>query len=108
MAKPYAGYLCWDPPDVHQTIFVDAASPSDAVFLATHQPMQIMRRPFGNEVSGEAVTEHEVLAEFMRPDAKMMLLPIIGESGTGKSHLVRWLWAKIGNDDPARRVVYVP
>jgi hypothetical protein len=104
----FAGFTCWDPAHVQDTVFVDAASPSDAVFMATHQPARIIRRPLDGSEGGERVSEDELLAEFLRPDAKMMLLPILGEPGTGKSHLVRWLWAQIGDGGPSRRVVYVP
>jgi hypothetical protein len=104
----FAGFTCWDPAHVQDTVFVDAASPSDAVFIATHQPAHIIRRPLDGSEGGERVTEDELLTEFLRPDAKMMLLPILGEPGTGKSHLVRWLWAQIGDGGPSRRVVYVP
>ena len=34
-------------------------------------------------------------------------MPIIGESGTGKSHLVRWLHLRLPVD-PRRRLVYIP
>ena len=34
-------------------------------------------------------------------------MPIIGESGTGKSHLVRWLHLRTAGPS-GRRVVYIP
>lgn len=104
----FSGHACWSPRGSHETIFVDAASPSDAVFLATHQPMTLIRRPLRGDAEGEYVSEEALLKEFLKPDEKMMLLPIIGGSGTGKSHLVRWIRAQIGEADPHRRVVYVP
>lgn len=108
LVSDFKGHLCWEPSDVKETVFVDAASPSEAVFVATHQPPVILRRPFGAHEGGRRVTEHDLLREFMRPDADMILLPILGEAGTGKSHLVRWLYAHQDKDDPRRRVIYVP
>ena len=37
----------------------------------------------------------------------MFFLPVIGESGTGKSHLVRWLYLRLPRVD-SRKVVYIP
>lgn len=106
--KAFSGYLCWDPKEVDRTVFVDAVSPSDAVFLATHQPMRIIKSSFTGAGEPEFVDEDRLLRDFLRPEEKMMLLPIRGESGAGKSHLVRWIGAKIGNGGDGRRVIYVP
>lgn len=57
---------------------------------------------------GVYVTEREVLEQFLKPDERMMLVPIIGGSGTGKSHLVRWIGAQLGKSNDRRRIVYVP
>ncbi|KRB47075.1 protein DpdH [Terrabacter sp. Root181] len=108
VSESFSQYLCWNPSEVEKTVFVDAVSPSDAVFLATHQPMRIIRTSFTGSGDSKYVTEQELLQEFLRENESMMLLPIRGESGAGKSHLVRWMGAKIGDGNERRRVIYVP
>jgi hypothetical protein len=55
------------------------------------------------------VTEEDVQKDFLTraPTNGVLLMPVIGESGTGKSHLVRWI-AERTNSDKRRAVVYVP
>ena len=88
---------------------VDAATPSEAVFLATHQPARVLRREFASWMEGgQPVGEDQVLEDFLVADTGgLLLLPIIGDSGSGKSHLVRWLRAKVPKD-PAQHLVYIP
>lgn len=110
MAPPkqgFAGYICWNSVAVQEVIPVDAVASSDAVFLATHQPCKILKRPLGDPSGGSPVTEQDVLTTFLAAKTDMLLMPIIGQSGTGKSHLVRWLRARIP-DAADRRVIYVP
>ena len=104
--KMKTGFLCWKPAEA-QTVVAEAASPLDSVFLATHRPARIFRQRLGSNDPGEPCTESEVLADFLAPGKELVLMPIIGQSGTGKSHLVRWLRAAMG-EDPSRAVVYVP
>lgn len=106
--RAFEGFACWNLKGVDEVVYVDAASPTDAVFLATHQPMTIIQRPMRGSAESTFVSEEDLLRQFLKPGEPMMLLPIIGGSGTGKSHLVRWLRARIGTDDSSRRVVYVP
>jgi hypothetical protein len=104
--KMKAGFLCWKPSDA-QTVVAEAVTPLDSVFLATHRPTRIFRQRLGTTDPGEPCTEEQLLSEFLAPGKELVLMPIIGQSGTGKSHLVRWLRAAMGSD-PSRAVVYVP
>jgi hypothetical protein len=103
----FQGYLCWDPDRVSETVNMDAASPAPSTLLAVHHPARIRRRAVGSTDQGEFVSEQEVLGHFLDPSHHLMILPILGESGTGKSHLVQWLRAQL-DDVPTRRVIYVP
>jgi hypothetical protein len=103
----YQGYLCWDPSHVSETVNMDAASPPASTLLAVHHPARIRRRTVGSKTEGELVTEQDVLEHFLDPNRNLMLLPVLGESGTGKSHLVQWLRAHI-EETATRRVIYVP
>ena len=107
MTDPFRGYTCWTPVDVNDTVVVDAVNSSPAVFLATHRPSQMLRRDFSATHGGTLIDEEQLLLDFLAPNPGLLFLPIIGESGTGKSHLVRWLHLRLPHDD-SRKVVYIP
>jgi hypothetical protein len=95
--------------DVSACVKTDAEASSEAVSLAVHQPMCFERRVIGGE-SGmlPPSDENELLDTFLTknlPDGRV-IVPIVGSSGTGKSHVVRWLDAQIRRmDSHERRVV---
>jgi hypothetical protein len=103
--------VCWDRQEVAATIQTEAVSPSPAVFFATHTPLRIHRAgPDGvRSDPGVTVDEEEVARDFLsRPPANgVLLLPVIGESGTGKSHLVRWVKERTQSTGE-RHVIYLP
>ncbi|OOC50883.1 MULTISPECIES: protein DpdH [Nocardiopsis] len=103
--------LCWTPEDAATTINTEAVAPSPAVFLATHTPLRIRR----SRIQGRSLTptdtvvdEGMVLEDFLtrRPDTGTLLMPVVGDSGSGKSHLVRWVREKIPASDK-RQVIYL-
>jgi hypothetical protein len=67
----------------------------------------MLRRSFTTPTGGTLIDEEQLLKEFMAPNPGLLLLPIIGESGTGKSHVVRWLSLRLPQD-ATRKVVYIP
>ncbi len=102
-------FVCWSSKDVTATIPTEAAVPSDAVLLATHAPLRI-KRQFGavGDDSSSLVSESQVLAEFLDrpPNNGVLVATVLGESGAGKSHLVRWVNAKLAKA-PGRHVIYL-
>lgn len=101
------GFTCWRAESVAATIPTEAATPSDQVLLATHSPLRI-RREGVTQKQAEFVSEHEVVQEFLTstPNAGVLIAPVLGESGAGKSHLVRWAHANIPRID-GRHVIYL-
>lgn len=103
-------FACWTSADVTATIPTEAATPSAEVLLATHAPLRITRRgAVGGHAESEIVDEQQVLNEFLtsEPTNGVLVAPVLGESGTGKSHLVRWVEAKLDEDTPGRRIIYL-
>jgi AAA domain-containing protein len=104
-------YLCWAPTIAGATINTEAVSPAPAVFFATHAPLRIRRRhPEGRaDVRSVEVTEEEVRRDFLERVAPngVLLMPVVGESGAGKSHLVRWIHEKTP-PTPSRAIIYLP
>lgn len=86
------GFTCWRAESVAATIPTEAATPSDQVLLATHSPLRIRREGAKAGKRAAFVTEHDVVREFLTstPNAGVLIAPVLGESGAGKSHLVRW------------------
>lgn len=77
--------------EIEKCIRTEAEELAEHVLLAVHEPMRLERRR-PDEGRGREATENDLLEQLLsvaRP------IPIIGESGIGKSHLVRWLDAKL-------------
>lgn len=96
--------------DCLECITPEAENPSDAVFLAVHQEMQFVRRSFQTD-QAEKKSQKQLLNEFLRDEPSgRVILPILGESGIGKSHLVRWLKVQLRQreDRDTRHVILIP
>ncbi|NYF57175.1 protein DpdH [Micromonospora purpureochromogenes] len=108
MTDSLSGYVCWNRPNVAETINTEAVHADPSVFLATHRPLAVVRQAWGSAAPGEQVDERAVLDDFINrpPTGGVVLMPIMGESGTGKSHLVRWVGQQL-HDSPTRRVIYL-
>lgn len=102
------GFTCWQAESVAATIPTEAATPSDQVLLATHSPLRIRREGAKAGKRTDFVSEHDVVEEFLTsmPNAGVLIAPVLGESGAGKSHLVRWANANIPRVD-GRHVIYL-
>lgn len=89
----FAGVVCWKDEAVLAATPRDAASLSDGHFQAIHHPLPLRERDLGRRSGGQAVTEADIVTALrgpLRPDG-YLFIPIVGGSGTGKSHLVRWV-----------------
>ncbi|SCF20994.1 hypothetical protein GA0070558_15119 [Micromonospora haikouensis] len=104
-------YLCWSFTTAAATISTEAVSPAPSVFFATHAPLRIRRRHPEGRADGLSaeVTEEQVRRDFLeRPTSNgVLLMPVVGESGAGKSHLVRWVHEKTP-PTRSRVVIYLP
>lgn len=105
------GHLCWAPETASATINTEAVNPSPAVFLATHTPLRIRRARIQGRslipMDGTA-DEHAVLTDFLerRSTTGALLMPVVGDTGSGKSHLVRWVRENIPASSD-RQVIYL-
>lgn len=100
--------------NILQCIKPEAESDWDEVFLAIHQPMRLVKRAFKKDMAddGRPATEADFLREFLKEDLPTgtLLMPILGDSGIGKSHLVRWLDVQLKRlpDADRRHVIRIP
>ncbi len=90
----------------------EAENPSDGVFLAVHQEMRLLRKSFSSDSSvPEKKSQRQFLNDFLKDDPSgRVIVPILGESGIGKSHLVRWLDVQLRqrDDTEKRHVIRIP
>lgn len=87
-------YVCWTDPAVRAAAPRDAASLGSGHFQAVHHPLRLQQRSLSARSGGRWVEEAEIVRVLegpLRPDG-YLLLPIVGGSGTGKSHLVKWVY----------------
>ena len=109
--QPFRGFRCWAPSEVGDMMHREAAAPSRAVLLATHQPPKIRRvtvTDAGRYGSDDLVTQEEVLDAVLADHDQSLIVPVIGASGSGKSHLVLWMHARISEDpSPNRKIIYL-
>jgi hypothetical protein len=82
---------------VRACIMADAEGADNAVLLAVHQRMRFERRTIGADASAAPCDEEELLRAFLTPTPMdgRVILPIVGTSGTGKSHVIKWLDARL-------------
>ncbi len=90
--------ICWDTHQVSRIINKDAEAMPDAVFRAVHseQPLRIARPAEARfqllkARAYQPMGAFEFLAEFLREDRSHMQVAVLGDSGSGKSHLIHWM-----------------
>lgn len=97
--------------EIYRCIKTEAETASDAVLLSVHQKMPLSKRD-ANSTSRISATEEDLLDDFLteRLPEGTKLLVITGDSGAGKSHMIRWLAAHLERDDRAKKmhVIRIP
>jgi len=106
-------YLCWDPGTVRQVINPFAEHIADSLFRAVHSDWDLkVSPPVGKsfqaitEAAWREMTPSDFLADFLREDRPHALAAVLGETGSGKSHLVHWMRLNL-RPDPKRLVLVV-
>lgn len=105
----FSKYVCWQSEMVRKVMDVEATQPEDHIFLATHHPIKMYRQPLTATQSKVPYDEEKFLKDFLKtPD--FAFVPVLGTSGTGKSHLIRWLYTRIRSirQEPHYRVLLIP
>jgi hypothetical protein len=77
----------------------DAEAASEGVSMAVHQPVMFERRRIGGEGSLSPCDEAQFLEAFLEPTLSdgRVIAPLVGRSGTGKSHIIRWIAATLNH-----------
>jgi hypothetical protein len=102
----FKGVVCWRAEMVAKAMDTEALQTSRALFLATHHPIRMYRASNVQGGKPEPDDEHRFLADFMKPKG-WAFAAVLGASGTGKSHLIRWLDLNVPRDKH-RKVMLIP
>lgn len=102
----FTKFVCWELDRVQNVMNLDATQSFDHLFLAVHHPLVMYKEELIEGISKIQYNQEEFLRDFMATK-DFAFVPIIGDSGTGKSHLVRWLKAHIKMTS-SRRVLLIP
>ncbi len=102
----FTKFVCWNIDRVRRSMDVEATQTPDHIFLATHHPIAMYRQELIEAPSRVQYTEEQLLKDFLS-EKDFAFVPVLGSSGTGKSHLIRWLAANIESTE-RRRVLLIP
>ena len=83
--------------EISNCIKAEAETISNAMLLSVHQEMPILKRTIGTNQADTKIDENQFLSDFLNApmDEGTLIMPISGQSGSGKSHLIRWLHANL-------------
>lgn len=91
-----------------EVVRIDTITSSYGDFLATHVPFkQIqLQKVYDSSVTSKTYTEEQIYKKVvLNPKDQHQFVLVIGSSGAGKSHLIRWFDAKIERQKPDNEVV---
>lgn len=98
---------CWSDLESGRILKPDAEEIADHVFRAVHctTELQIADTADGNRL---LVSPEELVSRFLDPRRDYVQAVVLGESGTGKSHLIQWLRLHIPQDDETTVLLTIP
>ena len=102
----FTKFVCWNVDRVRRVMGVEATQTPHSIFLATHHPIAMYRQELIDAPSRVTYSEEQFLKDFLA-EQDFAFVPVLGSSGTGKSHLIRWLAANIESTQK-RRVLLIP
>ena len=102
----FTKFVCWDVDRVRRVMGVEATQTPHSIFLATHHPIAMYRQELIDAPSRVPYSEEQFLKDFLA-EQDFAFVPVLGSSGTGKSHLIRWLAANIESTQK-RQVLLIP
>lgn len=102
-------YVCWRADRARKVMDTEALQTPDHVFLATHNPMTMYLQSLTDVNVQQEYNEQQFLRDFLKPE-DFTFVAVLGGAGTGKSHLIRWLAAKIEQlpTEKTRKVLLIP
>lgn len=108
MAQTIKGHICWNEDVIGRVLETETEEVLDHMFLASHTPIKMYRELNSSLAESSLVlySETEFLRDFLKRE-NYMLATVLGDVGTGKTHLIRWLSARIPKSEK-RKVILIP
>lgn len=102
------GNICWNEDVIGRVLETETEEVLDHMFLASHTPIKMYRELNSSLAESSLVpySETEFLRDFLKRE-NYMLATVLGDVGTGKTHLIRWLFARIPKNEK-RKVILIP
>lgn len=92
---------------IRQVMQVEATVPTRRDFLLTHVPFRNLSLGDSEPITEEQLFEEKLLAN---PEDHKTIM-ILGENGSGKSHLIRWLYERYlkeyGEDNEIEKIIWI-
>jgi hypothetical protein len=98
----FVGFTCWAQKDALKLLATEALEGDEALFLATHHPLPAFDLGGSRAALVAERSERGLLAALTHAENRHVFCVVEGEPGSGKSHLIRWLyvkWPKRGSQD---------
>jgi hypothetical protein len=102
----FEGFVCWNESQLPRVMNTEALQTENSVFLATHHPIRMYRQSLRRAEVQEKYDQKRFLDDFLAQKS-FAFTPVLGNAGTGKSHLIRWLALNIPEAEN-RRIVLIP
>lgn len=87
----------------------DSVTTSEGDFLATHvaiKKLKVLEKFDIAPTGGKSFSEEDIFRKYiLNPEDRHQFIAIYGQSGTGKSHLIRWFAARYEQSKPKDEVV---
>lgn len=87
----------------------DSITTSEGDFLATHvaiKKLKVLEKFDIAPTGGKSFSEEDIFKKYiLNPEDRHQFVAIYGQSGTGKSHLIRWFAARYAQNKPKDEVV---
>lgn len=87
----------------------DSITSSEGDFLATHvavKRLKVLEKFDISPTGGKSYSEEDIFKQYvLNPEDKHQFIVVYGQSGTGKSHLIRWFAARYEQNKPKDEVV---
>ena len=87
----------------------DSITTSEGDFLATHvaiKKLKVLEKFDIAPTGGKSFSEEDIFKKYiLNPEDRHQFIAIYGQSGTGKSHLIRWFAARYEQSKPKDEVV---
>jgi hypothetical protein len=92
--KEFPNTLCWTPQMRAEVLNTIALDVDESIFKATHYP-SFVQQEGARRGKFVPLKEHVFLADFLNNTHPHVFDIAVGDTGTGKSHLIRWMYNEI-------------